>query len=342
MLARLQNNPPAPCGGWVGIRSPIMSVEAPRLVVDNHHHHGWLRLLSVVAGLAAGSLAAVLWGGGAVVSRHLVTTSMSPVDLAFLRYVGCFPIAVALHALWPERLRSTIPAYRLAVLMLLAGPPYQMLLVAGYGEVTAGTGSLLVCGLLPLFSVAIGASLSQRWPGPSQTIGVAITVLGLSVFALTSGAELVGSAKGFALFTAAAMMWAVLNALVRHWSVDPWQLTVALARWSPLFLPVWVLARPREMIAAPTADLVLQIGYHGIVIAFFATALSFVAVVRLGSMRAGVLQAMTPATAALLGVLMLGEMLTIGQWGAIALTISGVALALRGSRATPGQNRSPS
>jgi drug/metabolite transporter (DMT)-like permease len=297
-------------------------------------------LLSVIVGVAAGSLAAVLWGGGAVVSRHLVTTSIPPADLAFLRYAGCFPVAFALHTLWPARFRCDVPVHRLLVLLLLAGPPYQVLLVAGYGEVTAGTGALLVCGLLPLFALAMSASVGQRRPGPAQAAGVIATVLGVSVFALSGGHELTGTANGFALFAAAALMWAALNALVRHWQVDPWRLTVALALWSPVFLPVWVIARAPEMISAPAADVLLQVGYHGIGVAFFATALSFIAVGRLGSVKAGVLQAMTPATAALLGALILGEMLTDGQWLAIALTVGGIGLSIAGIQPAAAPKRS--
>jgi drug/metabolite transporter (DMT)-like permease len=73
-------------------------------------------------GLLCGLAAAVTWAGGAIVSRYLVTTRFSAIDLTLLRYLGCFPIALLAVAFDRKRSMPDISWGRLAVLIALAGP----------------------------------------------------------------------------------------------------------------------------------------------------------------------------------------------------------------------------
>lgn len=287
------------------------------------------RLRSIGLGTVAGLAAAIIWGGGAVVSRHLVGSGLAPVDLAVLRYVGCFLVAGVILIARPQLRSDRLPAGRLALLLLLAGPPYQLLLLAGYGHATAGGGSLLVSGLLPVFALLLTGAARQAVPALSR-IGAALALAGLTIFALGSPLNPSATPLGVLVFASAAALWAALNHLVARWEIDPLRLTLALAIWSPVFVPLWWLAPSSPHTPSLPAAL-LQIGYHGILVAFLATWAFFLAVRRLGAGAAGVLQAATPLCAAGLGAALLGETLVEAQLLGTAMTAAGIALAVSGS-----------
>ena len=71
----------------------------------------------MLLGIAAGMLAALIWGGGAVVSRYLVLNRLDPIDLTFLRYVGCLPIAALLALQAPARAHLALDWWQTALLL---------------------------------------------------------------------------------------------------------------------------------------------------------------------------------------------------------------------------------
>jgi drug/metabolite transporter (DMT)-like permease len=283
-------------------------------------------------GIICGTLAALLWGGGAVVSRHLVTTQLDSMDMVLLRYAACFPIAVGLLIAFGRRVWLDLPFEKLLVLLLLAGPPYHLLITSGYEQATAGAGSLLTSGLLTVFSLAVPLAFSSPTsskPTLAAVIGATLACMGLATFAASGGGPSI-TPTGFAIFSSAALCWATLNALVRHWRIDPIQLTVALALWSPLFLPVYTSIRPWQALSGPAADLFLQFVYHGWLVAFAATLLFFVAIRFAGATVAAALQALAPGVSACLGAILLAEPVGQLQIVGLVITIAGVMLASGG------------
>jgi len=279
--------------------------------------------VGVICGLAA----AAIWGGGAVVSRHLVTANLAPADLTLLRYLGCFPVALLLVLVMGERFRLAMAWPRLAILLLLAGPLYHALVVAGYGYATAGGGALLLSGLLPLFALALSCTRNACAPSWLAAIGMAVILFGLVLFGGSASVSL----AGLAIFAAAAFAWAMLNECVRRWNVEPMRLTVVLALSSPLFIPFYLLGRPSPSLAAPMSELLLQLVYHGWLVAIGATALFFASVRLAGAAAAAILQTLAPAFSAGLGAAILGESLALLQWLGLILTLLGVLVTMRAS-----------
>jgi drug/metabolite transporter (DMT)-like permease len=286
----------------------------------------------VLIGIACGLLAAALWGGGAVVSRYLVTQSLGPVDLALLRYAGCFPVALLVVLVMGQRARLAISSRRLALLLALAGPPYHALVIAGYRYASAGSGALLLTGLLPTVALALGALANRALPSANASAGAGLVMTGLLVLSggLAGGATV--TPLGVLIFASAALMWASLNYLVRRWAVDPLRLTLALALWSPLFLPIYLLVEQPPFPDAPVGDLVLQVVYHGWLVALFATFLFFTAIRLAGPYAAAALQTLSPAFAVAFGALLLGEPVHGAIILGAAVTIAGVLLTIGGPR----------
>jgi drug/metabolite transporter (DMT)-like permease len=292
---------------------------------------GWTA--AVLCGIAA----AAIWGGGSVVSRYLVSTGAAPVDLTLIRYLVCFPLGLLAILVWPAA-RPRIPLPRLLVLTLLAGPPYQFLLLAGYGHATAGAGALLVTGLMPVAACLIGWLAPGPRPAAEAWIGACIGLVGLALFAQgLTDAHL--DARGVLVFSTAAVAWALLGRCARAWAVDPIQLTVALALSSPLFLPAWYLMTSGSLPSIGTGQLLLQGVYHGTFVAFVATVLYFFAIRGAGAETAACLQAATPIFAAVLGASLLDEPLTPTQAAGAAIVTLGIAIAATGKRLTAWHRR---
>jgi drug/metabolite transporter (DMT)-like permease len=116
------------------------------------------------------------------------------------------------------------------------------------------------------------------------------------------------------------------------------RLTVALALWSPLFLPAYLLLRPGGMPAVPLRDVALQLVYHGWLVAFAATLLFFLAVRLAGLLTSSVLQALAPCIAGGFGAALLAEPLGARHLAGIAITTVGVILAAIGPSITVGRN----
>ena len=288
--------------------------------------------LNFALGMLAGLAAALLWGGGSVVSRHLVSQKLDPMDLALLRYIGCFPIALGALIMFRDRVRLDISWFRLAVLLLLAGPPYHVFVIGGYAHATAGAGALIITGLMQVFSLGVPLLLLGTRPGTAPVIGASLAILGLAVFSTDMASGFSFSALGLAIFSIAALGWALLTYYVRQWKIDPLQLTNALALWSPIFLPLYVIFQPAPNFSGPIADTLLQLVYHGVLVAYGATLLFFVAVRKLGISTAAVIQALAPGLAALMGALLLGEGLSPTRIGGIAIVIAGVIVTSVGAK----------
>lgn len=292
-------------------------------------------------GIVCGLIAALIWGSGAFVSRYLVLGQLAPADLVLLRYVGCFALAVAALFVFGRHARLNIATWQFAALLMLAGPAYQFLSVSGYEFVGAGQGSVLLLGMLPVFALLISLVVTRRMPSRLAVAGVALAVAGLLVFNdLFHRTDMI-SAAGVAFFAVASFCWAAANFFVRRWRVNPAGLVVSLALWSPLFLPLYFITQPgtqpgANLSAAPLADIVLQIVYHGGLAAFGATALFFFCVRKVGAETAATLQVFAPCIAAALGAVLLAEPMTATQMAGAALTIVGLVVAARAGSTDAG------
>lgn len=277
-------------------------------------------------GVLCGLVAAAIWGGGAVVSRFLVTSGLSPADLTLLRYVGCFPVALGILLMMGRRVQLEMGWMRLAALLLLGGPLYHALVVAGYQHASAGGGALLLAGLLPVFALGLNSALSAEKPSRSKLGGVLVVLAGLASFGIGAGSTV--TLAGMGIFALAAGAWAVLNEGVRRWQVDPLQLTMVLIFFAPLFAPLYLLTGSTQPLAAPVGELLLQVAYHGWLVSIGATALFFASVRLAGVQTAAVLQTSSAGFSAIFGAAILREPLMPAQIGGLALVIAGLLLSL--------------
>jgi drug/metabolite transporter (DMT)-like permease len=152
----------------------------------------------------------------------------------------------------------------------------------------------------------------------------------LTAVPLMHDPALAGELNGDALLIAASLTWALFSVLAKRWGFSPWLLTRFIALGSAiLYLPVYLVALPKALAAAPLSTVAIQALYQGIGPTILAMVLFLKAVETLGPSRVSALLALVPVLAGLAAVPLLGEALT-GWLAAGMVSVSlGALLAAR-------------
>ena len=261
---------------------------------------------------------------------------------SLLREFGPLPVvamrivfgAVLLLAFRPVRLRG---ATRLALLSCLA-----------LGVILAVMNSVFYVGLsrIPL-GVAVTIEFwgpltvavlgSRRW---LDLVWVALAAAG--IYALAGGRLEADDAIGVVAVFIAGFCWAlyiVVGRRVAHYWPDGRGLSLAMVVAGIIILPVTVtLSDVRPLLVAPLAL------FGGVVVALFSSAIPYTAEIaalrRLPAATFGVLMSLEPAIAALVGFVILGQVLhamDLLAIGCVALASAGASLTARRLRVAAGE-----
>ena len=278
-------------------------------------------------GLLAALAAALVGSAWQLVSRHGVTTTLGPMELALMRYG--IP-ALLLAPLWFGIRRIAPKAPRLARVLLVAGGglPFGLLVLAGAQWAPASHMGIFMAGSLPLFT-ALGAWLHKgQKVGGIRLLGLGCIALGMALFAAGSFSGGSLDWRGDLLFLAAAMLWAMHSLAFAHCGLTPWQGAAFVNGWSALLLlPVLALAGAPRLLTAPWADVALQATAQGVVAGLLGLVVYMVAVARLGASRASLSAAAVPVLTTLGAAYWMGEPITGAVLGALALVVPGIVLA---------------
>lgn len=286
----------------------------------------------------------LIWTSFILVARSSATRSLTPFDIAWLRFAfsGLLVLPLAVWR-WP-RLRAGLGAStavalrRGAALAATAGVAYCMFAYAGFFYAPVAHAAVLLPGSLPLWT----ALLAWWWLGESLSRGRAI---GLGLIA--GGALLVGGASlmqafdggdtwiGDLLFMAASLTWASYGVLCRRWGIGAVDATLAIAlgclvSYVPLYglgvLGGWL---PSRLGTAPWGEIVFQAVYQG-ALAMLVAGLAYTQVVQtFGPLRTTMLTALVPPLAALSAVPLLGEPLGMAALGGLFCVGLGLCVGLR-------------
>lgn len=280
------------------------------------------------AGAAASIAAALAASAWQLATRHGVTTTLGPLELAVLRYG--VPAAVLLPVLVRvrHRLRSIAPGI-LAVVVAGGGLPFGLVVLAGAQFAPAAHMAVFMAGTLPVFTgLAMHFFLGERL-SRMRLAGLALVAAGAAV--LGAAAWSAGQAatwRGDLLFILAAMMWAAYTIAFRRSGLAPWEgAAVVNAASAVLLLPVVLVAGVPRLFSAPPADVAMQAAGQGILAGLLGLVVYSVAIARLGAARASLSAAAVPLLTAAGAAWLLGEPVSPALAAAIALVVPGIALA---------------
>jgi drug/metabolite transporter (DMT)-like permease len=282
-------------------------------------------------GTCLGLAAALIWGAYLAMARSGVNAGLEPTDLAALRYVVAG--LIMLPWLLRDRFRSLVRlgVRKVAILTVLAGPPFVLIGVSGYKFAPLAHGAVVQPAMLTIGSMVLAVAIFGDKPTRARLAGVAVIIAGLVVLAgpgLLAGGAL--TPLGDILFAMAGLMWAVFAIASKKWGVTPLAGTavisvVAAAIYGPLY---WATIGLDRLFAVPAPMLVAQVIVQGVLSGVVAVLAYSQAVHILGPGRAALFPGLVPAVAVLIGIPITGEWPTAIQWAGLLVVTAGLLIAL--------------
>jgi drug/metabolite transporter (DMT)-like permease len=283
-------------------------------------YDGGRYLRGALYGLAAVSI----WSGWIVVARLGLRTSLTPWDIAALRF------GVAGLLLLPYVFRNGLAIDRLGwaglAAIVLGGAAPVFLANAGLLFAPAAHAGALFPGTMPLMVALLAAALLKEAFTTAKKVGFAFILSGVLGIAWGSGGEL-GSLQnvGHGLFLSAGLAWAFYTVAMRKARLDGLHAAAISAVGSMiLYLPVFAILPGGTLARASWSDVALQAVVQGVLTAIVSLLLYGRAVSILGASSGGAFAALCPAMTALLAIPILGEWPTSLDWMAVGLISVGV------------------
>ncbi|MFT4193764.1 DMT family transporter [Ottowia sp.] len=282
----------------------------------------WNTFIGVLAALAA----ALIGSGWQIVSRHGVTTSLGPLELAVLRY-GIPSLVLA--PLWCRRTAwPVMPPWRWALLVLVGGLPFGLVVLAGGRWAPAAHMGIFMAGCMPLFVAAGSRLVLGERLGRMRGLGLALIAFGVAALGWDACRDGLAPWRGDLLFVLGAAMWAAYTLAFRGCGLSSWQGAALVNLGSAvLLLPVAVVWGVPRLVSAPWADVAVQALGQGLMAGLLGLVTYSVAIARLGAARAALSAALVPVFTALGAAWLLGEPVDSSVGLALALVVPGVVLA---------------
>ncbi|GHG99345.1 DMT family transporter [Streptomyces lanatus] len=279
---------------------------------------------SRLMGVAALVAAVVLWSSFALTVRGIGSSSLTSIDVAFLR----FATPVVILAPWLPRTVRALRHERMGVLLMLGigGLPHFLLSALGGRLTSAALIGLLIPGTVPLFVAVI---VYLRWReriSPRQLIALATITAGIAATAIQTTST--ATTTGIGVLLTAGCAWAIYTIGLRRTGLG---LTgVVLAVCTPATIAAALLAASSAMPShlmtgtVATSDVLLFTGLQGIGTGLLSTLCYAYAVRALGSTLTATAGAISPVLTALLGIPLFNEPITPGVSAALTLIVTGV------------------
>jgi drug/metabolite transporter (DMT)-like permease len=276
-------------------------------------------------GALYGLAAASIWAGWIVVARLGVTTSLTPWDIAALRFgVGGL---LLVPYLWRKGLAiERLGWIGLAALVLGCGAPMVLAVNAGLLFAPAAHAGALFSGGVPLMVALLAAPILHEAFTSAKKVGLPLILAGVIVILWSAGGT-IGTRQniGHILFLVGALLWGCYTVVMRRARLDGLHAAaIAAVGTVVLYLPVYAVVVGTSLFKAPLTDIALQAFVQGFLAAIIALVLYGRAVSILGASGGAAFPALCPAMIAVLAIPILGESPTAIDWIAIILISAGV------------------
>ena len=284
---------------------------------------------NTLSGLGWAVVAITVWSGSLVMLRLGVTTSLNAYDLTVLRF------GVAALILAPVALRRGTGTDRLGLVRFVAmviafGAPYVLLISLAMKTAPASAAGALNPGVMAIGSVLLGWLVFGDRIGMARIAGLVVTTAGIVLFTQAGGTI----TTGHLILIGTGIMWASYTLIVRHAAVPALNATVIVAVGSAvLYLPIYLVALPKQILTASLADVLMQAGFQGVLVSVVAIYAFNRSAELLGSVAGATLPALIPVVTLGLGVFILSETVGSGEIASAILVTIGLALILVGKPA---------
>src|SRR6201995_1852202 len=287
-------------------------------------------LAQYLRGAAFGLAAVSIWAGWIVVARLGLRSSLTPWDIAALRF------GLAGMLLLPLVITRGLAIDRLGWIgiaaIVLGGAAPVFLANTGLLFAPAAHAGALFPGVMPLMAALFAWIVLGEGVTRAKILGFALILSGVFAITLGSGGELGSSQNlGHALFLCAGLAWAFYTVALRRARLDGLHAAAISAVGSALlYLPVYAVLPATAIGHAPWFDILLQAFVQGILTAIISLMLYGKAVGILGASSGAAFAALCPAMTALMAIPVLGEWPQKQEWAAIVLISAGVYIVSGG------------
>lgn len=197
----------------------------------------------------------------------------------------------------------------------------------------AAAEATIVCYTMPVWAALMAWAILGERPGPARIAGLALALSGLALLVLGQGVAVgLGKLPGVALGLGSAILFSLGTVITKRWPLGLPPTTAAAWQVAIGILPLGLLALVFDSVsfsAVTLRDWAL-LTYGGIVPLGLAYLTWFAALRRLPASLASLGTLLTPMVGVTTAALFLGEPFGWREATALALTLSGVALAIRG------------
>lgn len=269
--------------------------------------------------------ASVLWGTTGT-SQALAPAAASSLAIGSLRLTLGAAVLLAFAAARGAVTRELIARAPGPLLGVAAGIAiYQLAFFSGVRLTGVAVGTLVGIGSSPIFAGLLGMAVRGERPGRRWVAATALAVAGTTLLVGSGGSDVDPLGIGLALGAGGAYALYVLAskiALDRGWASDALTVRVfALA--GALLVPVALVAGVGPLGSVRGVLVVLHLGVVTVAVAYVLFGRGLAGV---GVGAAGTLTLAEPATAALLGVAVVGERLSGSTVAGVALIAAGLLL----------------
>lgn len=293
--------------------------------------------MSALVGYTWMSLAVLIWASWLVLTSSGHTTALSILDLAGFRAI--IPALMLAPLLWRHRQTVARLGVKRCLLMSAYGAPFTLCVGYGLSLAPVAHAGAMVPGLMPIFSIAIGAVFLNERLNQRQAVAVLLILSG-PVAILSSSSQASASDQlwtGHVSFFLGSFFWACFTVTSRAQDLPPFLATAIVGALSTVVLaPVWMLADLSNLDIAPRADIAFQAVFQGIVSGLISV-FAFSHGLRLMGAQAAALSALTPGVAALLAIPVLGQVPSAVDVFALVLVVTGLIIRASGRKDIPGK-----
>ncbi len=283
-------------------------------------------------GFFYGLTVALVWGAQPVVAMFGYRAAMTAPDLTLLRFAASGLIMLPLFIRRGAWNACGIGWQRALVLILLAGPLYNLVLIGGLQWAPASHSSLIYPAFTPVFTALLARIMLDR----QERLPVAgLTLLVLGVLAIKAGSILQTPLAGYEhawrgdlLFMGAALMWSFYTVLMRRWNTDPLAVVGVIQVGGLLYVPAYFLVKGFSVFALDPGAMAIQTLYHGVLVSVISVLFFNLAVRQIGA-KASMFTALMPVVGVSLAVLALGEAPTPSLIAGTILIVGGLFLSMR-------------
>ena len=301
-------------------------------------------------GIASALITVVIWTAFIVIARAMAHKTLTPFDIAYIRMIGAGIIMLPWGWWWVRRSRArgewtdswfglSPYSWRITALIgTLAAVLYAALAYSGFRYAPAAHASVLMPGMLPLWTtlialVVIGTPITiKRWIGLSLIVGGGILVGGASLLSAFDGGEIW---KGDLLFLAASFSWSAYTVIARKHALAAIPATIAVCVFAAFtFVPIYSLlalsgAITSHLRDAPWSEIFFQAAVQGVG-SVVISGITFVRMVEtFGPIRSTMITAVVPGLSALAAVFFLDEPLYWNLLFGLALVTMGIVFGVR-------------